>query len=39
MASAVAALPAQPPMFVKIDEVVLDVLGGELVRDAAVVTG
>ena len=39
VAHAVAALPAQPPLFVKVDEIVLDLLGGDLVGTAAVVTG
>ena len=39
VASAVAALPAQPPLLVQIDEVVLDFLRRDPVRAAAVVTG
>ena len=39
VAHAVAALPAQPPLFVQVDEIVLDLLGGDLVGTAAVVTG
>ena len=38
MAHAIAALPAQSPLFVKVDEVVLDLLGRDLVGTAAVVT-
>ena len=36
---AVAALPAQPPLFVQVDEIVLNLLGRDLVGTAAVVTG
>ena len=38
VAHAVAALPAQSPLLVKVDEVVLDLLGRDLVGTAAVVT-
>ena len=39
VAHAVAALPAQPPLFVQVDEVVLNLLGADLVGAAAIVTG
>ena len=38
MAHAVTALPAPPPLFVQVDEIVLNLLGGDLVGTAAVVT-
>ena len=39
VASAVAALPGQPPLFVQKDQVVLDFLGRDPRRAAVVVTG
>ena len=38
VAYAVAALPGQPPLFVKVDEVVLDLLGRDAVGTAPVMT-
>ena len=38
VACAVAAFPGQPPLFVKVDEVVLDLLGRDAVGTAPVVT-
>ena len=39
VAHAVAALPAQSALFVQVDEIVLNLLGGDLVGTAPVVTG